>query len=138
MGKKSRRPDGHGGWYVDGLKNLKKGDKVYCSFYGERYIPTVVTRVRTVEHATIVTVEKREGMYCNHFVGYRTCNYATSDYNGVLTFRENSAEWAERALKSASERSMVIAKRADALNALRILKAWLSQPEDEYEDREVE
>ena len=135
---KGRWQDGQGKWHIESLKDLKKGDKVYCTFHGDRFVPTVVTRVRTVECATIITVEKREGIMCKRFVGYYTGSLATSDDRGVLKLHNYYAEWAEKAISEAEERSEVIAKRADALRALRVLKIWLNQPEREFQDRKVE
>ena len=139
MGRRGRWQSLSGEWNVEGLKDLRKGDKVYCTFWGNKYIPTVVTRVRTVECATIVTVENRDGLSSKRFVGYHTGRYATGDNHGVLTLNNYNAEWAEKSLEKASDNSMVIAKRADALNALRVLKVWLNQPEDEgFYNSEVE
>lgn len=133
-----RWQNSRGEWFAYGLEDLIRGDKVYCTDHGRKYIPAVVTRVKTVECATIVTIKKSEGMPCKHFVGFHDGNTALGKRGCVLTLRAFAADWAEEALEKATERSKVIAKRADALNAMRVLKAWLNQPEDEISDRMVE
>ena len=126
----ARRKRNDGSWIIDGLKDLKRGDKVYVTLWGFKYIPTIVTRVRTVECATIVTVEKRDEVRYVRFVGYHTDNKANGDHGGVLTIYDHWAETAERKLEEAASGSKTIAKRADALIALRTLKDWLNHKED--------
>lgn len=116
--------------YIGQLKDLQKGDKVYVTFYGSKYIPVKVLKVRITDCAVIVTVEKKEHTFGNRFVGYYTDSKAFSCNTGILTLSDCWAERAEKALKSASERSREIAVRAEALCALNTLKNWLFEKED--------
>lgn len=120
-----------GSWIVNCLKDLKRGDKVYVTFWGDKYIPTIVKRVRTVECATIVTVEKRDNILSTRFVGYHTDNKANSDNRGVMTIFDHWAEQAEEKLERAAKGSETIARRADALKALMTIKDWLNHKEED-------
>lgn len=133
----ARRQGSDGSWIVDGLKDLKRGDKVYVTIWGNKYIPTIVTRVRTVECATIVTVEKRDDVRYVRFVGYHTDKKAFGEHGGVMTIYNYWADVAEQKLEAAENGSETIARRADALIALRTIKEWLFHKEDNI-FREVE
>ena len=129
----ARRIANNGSLIVDGLKDLKRGDKVYITQWGYKYIPTIIKRVRTVECATIITVEKREEFSNVRFVGYHLAKTAEGDKECVLTVYNYWADRAEKLLKEAEEGSKTIAKRADALIALHTLKNWLFHKENDCE-----
>ena len=122
----------------DGLQDLKRGDKVCVTYWGGKYINTTVTRVCTVECATIVTVEKVPGVNYKRFAGYYTGRIAVADSRTILTMDTYWADMIDDNMKRAEERSAVIAKRADALAAMKTLKDWLFMKEDSIWDTDVE
>lgn len=128
-----RRQRKDGSWSVDQLKELKRGDEVYLTSWGRTYVKTIVKRVRTVECATIVTVEKREGVDSVRFVGFHTGQKAIGGgYKCVLTLDRSWAESVEEALQDADKHSQDIIKRAEALKALSTLKNWLFYKEQSW------
>ena len=134
----ARREGYNGRLIIDHLKDLKKGDTVYCSFLGNKYIPVTVTRVRTVECATIVTIAKTKDLRAKRFVGYHTDKVAMSERDYVLTIETYLGDKLWKALKSAEERTETIIAHADALKAMMTLKEWLFRKEDEILDTEAE
>ena len=107
------------------IQSLKRGDKVCITYWGGKYIKTTVTRVRTVECATIITVEKVEDIPCKRFVGYYTSRIATGADKTVLTIDTYWGDQIETWLDEAKDRSETIVNRAKALRAMMDLKNWL-------------
>ena len=134
----ARREGYNGRLIIDHLKDLKKGDTVYCSYWGGKYVPVTVTRVRTVECATIVTIAKTKNLAAKRFVGYHTDKVAMSERDYVLTIETYLGDKLQESLKRAEERTATIIARADALKAMMTLKDWLFRKEDEILDREAE
>ena len=134
----ARREMRDGSIRPDGLQDIKRGDKVCVTYWGGKYINTTVTRVRTVECATIVTVEKVPGVNYKRFVGYYTGRIAVADSRTILTMDTYWADMIDDNMKRAEERSAVIAKRADALAAMKTLKDWFFMKEDSIWDTDVE
>lgn len=134
----ARRVNWKGEVYATDLQSLKRGDKVCVTYWGGRYINTRVTRVRTVECATIITVEKVKDCPSRRFVGYYTSRIATCDSRTVLTLDTCLADAIKENLKSADDRSKTIITRAQALKAMMDLKKWLFAKECEYKDNEPE
>ena len=104
---------------------MKRGDKVCITYWGGKYIKTTVTRVRTVECATIITVEKVEDIPCKRFVGYYTNCIAMGGGKTVLTLDTYWGDEIEKTLDEAKDRSETIVNRAKALRAMMDLKDWL-------------
>ena len=107
------------------IQSLKRGDKVCITYWGGKYIKTTVTRVRTVECATIITVEKVEDIPCKRFVGYYTSRIATGANKTVLTLDTCWGDEIEKTLDEAKDRSETIVNRSKALRAMMDLKNWL-------------
>lgn len=120
------------------LQSLKRGDEVCVSYWGEKYIKTKVTRVRTVECATIITVEKIKDIRHKRFVGYYTSSIATADERTILTLDTYWGDMIEENLKSAQERSKTIITRARALKAMMDLKEWFFAKESKIYDKDPE
>lgn len=119
------------------IQSLKRGDKVCLTYWGDKYIKTTVTRVRTVECATIITVEKVEDIPCKRFVGYYTSRIATGADKTVLTIDTYWGDEIEKMLNDAIDRSKTIINRAKALRAMMDLKDWLFAKET-FADRDPE
>ena len=134
----ARRVNQKGETIVTELKDLKRGDKVCVSYWGGKYINTIVTRVRTVECATIITVKKVQDCPNSRFVGYHTSRIAVADSRTVLTLDTYWADVIEENLKSADNRSKTIITRAKALRAMMDLKTWFFAKEEEYRDQDPE
>jgi len=120
------------------LQSLKRGDEVCISYWGGKYIKTKVTRVRTVECATIITVEKVKDIRPKRFVGYYTSSIATADERIILTLDTYWGDMIETNLKSSEERSKTIITRARALKAMMDLKKWFFTEEDKFYDKDPE
>ena len=127
----ARREGYQGQLIIDHLKDLKKGDKVYVTYWGDQYVPVEVTRVRTVECATIVTIKKVNGVPTARFVGYHTKREAQGDHQCVLTIERYSATNLENSLERADKKSDKLASRANALEAMRMLRKWLLEDDAE-------
>ena len=133
-----RRTGYKGQLIIDSLRDLKRGDTVYVTYWSNKYVPVVVTRVKVVECAAIITVKKTKNMPYKRFVGYYTSKIATSGRECVLTIDTYWGDAIKESLEKAEQRSKVIIKRAEALKAMMTLKEWLFFQEDEYYDKEVE
>lgn len=133
-----RRVNQKGETIATELKDLKRGDKVCVSYWGGKYINTIVTRVRTVECATIITVEKVSGIPNRRFVGYHTDRIAMASASTILTLDTYLSDEIEKHLKSANDRSQTIITRAKALRAMMDLKEWFFAKEDNFLDIEEE
>ena len=120
------------------LQSLKRGDEVCVTYWGGKYIKTRVTRVRTVECATIVTVEPVKDCRYRRFVGYYTSRIATADERTILTIDNCWGDMIEKSLNEAGKRSETIITRARALRAMMDLKEWFFKPEEKYADRDPE
>ena len=123
---------------IDSLQDLKRGDNVCVTYWGGKYIKTRVTRVRTVECATIVTVEPVKDCRYRRFVGYYTSRIATADARTILTIDNYWGDMIEKNLNEAEKRSETIITRARALRAMMDLKEWFFKPEEKYADRDPE
>ena len=120
------------------LQSLKRGDEVCICYWGGKYIKTKVTRVRTVECATIITVEKIKDIRHKRFVGYYTSSIATADERTILTLDTYWGDMIEENLKSAQDRSKTIITRARALKAMMDLKEWFFTEENKFYDKDPE
>ena len=121
----ARRKTRDGSELPTDIQSLKRGDKVCITYWRSKYIKTTVTRVRTVECATIITVEKVEDFPCKRFVGYYTSRIATGADKTVLTIDTYWGDQIETWLDEAKDRSETIVNRAKALRAMMDLKNWL-------------
>lgn len=125
------KPDGK--IVVTTLKDLREGDTVEVSVKYGKWMPAKVTRVKTVECATIISVEKQEWMKRNKFVGYHTSKFARASTNGfvsddhILTLDSCWEEGFAEAINKADEKTEREYHAAEALNALKILRGWLNQ-----------
>ena len=133
----ARRVGHQGQLIIDELRDLKRGDTVYITYWGRKYEPTIVTRVKTVECATIITVRKCKDLEVVRFVGYYTGKIAMNSKDTVLTLEKYWGDKIKRSLESADKKSQTIIERAEALKALRTLKDWLFDREPDITD-EVE
>lgn len=123
---------------VTNLKDLKRGDEVCITYCGCKYMKTRVTRVRTVECATIITVEKVKDVPSRRYVGYHIGRIAVCDHRTILTLDTYWGDMIEESLKDAEKRSETIITRAKALKAMMDLKEWFFRQEEKFADREVE
>ena len=130
-----RRIGYQGRLVIDSLKDLNRGDKVSITSWGKRYVPAIVTRVRTYECATIINIKKIEDVRCTKFVGYYTGKIATNELRGdrtILTIDNWGIDMIESVLAEADKRTGVTVRRIEALAAIRTLKDWL------FDKREVD
>ena len=134
----ARRIGYNGQLIIDELKDLKRGDQVYITYWAGKYIPATVTRVKTVECATIITIRKIDKLECVRFVGYHTEKVAMNRKNIMLTLDKYWGDCIQETLEKADRRSEAIVDRANALIALQTLKTWLFDKDKTFEDREVE
>ena len=134
----ARRKNWNGEIVPTTLQDVKRGDKVCVTYWGGKYIVTRVTRVRTVECATIITVEKVKDCPSRRFVGYYTSRIATADERTILTLDTYWGDAIETNLKDAEKRSETIITRAKALKAMMNLKEWLFRPEEQFADKDPE
>ena len=134
----ARREMRDGSIMVTNLKDLKRGDEVCITYWGGKYIKTRVTRVRTVECATIITVEKVKDVPSRRYVGYHIGRIAVGDDRTILTLDTYWGDMIEESLKDAEKRSETIITRAKALKAMMDLKEWFFRQEEKFADREVE
>ena len=134
----ARREMRDGSIRVTNLKDLKRGDEVCITYWGGKYIKTRVTRVRTVECATIITVEKVKDVPSRRYVGYHIGRIAVGDDRTILTLDTYWGDMIEESLKDAEKRSETIITRAKALKAMMDLKEWFFRQEEKFADREVE
>lgn len=134
----SRRKATNGKVIIDELQDLRRGDEVCVSYWGGRYIKTTVTRVKTVECATIITVDKVGDIPTKRFVGYYTGKIAIGADRTILTLDTYWGTLIQEMLESADKRSEIVMTRAKALKAMIDLKTWLFTAEDEYKDRKPE
>lgn len=123
---------------IDSLRDLKRGDKVYITYWGGKYIPATVTRVKTVECATIITIKKIDKVKCTKFVGYYTESVAMNNRRTMLTINNVLGNCIEETLEEADDISTRVVKRAEALTALRTIKNWLFSKEVERTYEPVE
>ena len=133
-----RRKNWDGRIIADDLQSVKRGDEVCVTYWGGKYIKTRVTRVRTVECATIITVEKVGDLKHKRFVGYYTSRIATANERTILTLDTYWGDEIEKNLKSAEDRSETIITRAKAMRAMMDLKKWFFAEENKYPDRDPE
>ena len=134
----ARREMRDGSIRVTNLKDLKRGDEVCITYWGGKYIKTRVTRVRTVECATIITVEKVKDVPSRRYVGYHIGRIAVGDDRTILTLDTYWGDMIEESLKDAEKRSETIITRAKALKAMMDLKEWFFRQEEKFTDRDVE
>ena len=134
----ARREMRDGSIMVTNLKDLKRGDEVCITYWGGKYIKTRVTRVRTVECATIITVEKVKDVPSRRYVGYHIGRIAVGDDRTILTLDTYWGDMIEESLKDAEKRSETIITRAKALKSMMDLKEWFFRQEEKFADREVE
>ena len=134
----ARREMRDGSIRVTNLKDLKRGDEVCITYWGGKYIKTRVTRVRTVECATIITVEKVKDVPSRRYVGYHIGRIAVGDDRTILTLDTYWGDMIEESLKDAEKRSETIITRAKALKSMMDLKEWFFRQEEKFADREVE
>ena len=134
----ARREMRDGSIMVTNLKDLKRGDEVCITYWGGKYIKTRVTRVRTVECATIITVEKVKDVPSRRYVGYHIGRIAVGDDRTILTLDTYWGDMIEESLNDAEKRSETIITRAKALKAMMDLKEWFFRQEEKFADREVE
>jgi len=110
---------------VDGLKDLQKGDKVSVTCYGRRYYQATVKNVKTVDCATIVTIERHQEIDRTRFVGYYNERYAIVDKHHILSLDRAPSDFVEDSLEKASKSSDRVVSRAEALAGMEALKSWL-------------
>ena len=134
----ARRKNWDGRIVSTDLQSLKRGDEVCISYWGGKYIKTKVTRVRTVECATIITIEKVKDIRHKRFVGYYTSGIAIANERAVLTLDTYWGDMIEENLKSSQERSKTIITRARALRAMMDLKEWFFTKENKNYDKDPE
>ena len=94
--------------------------------------------MRTVECATIITVEKVGDLRHKRFVGYYTSRIATANERTILTLDTYWGDEIEKNLQSAEDRSQTIITRVKALRAMMDLKEWFFAKEEKYSDRDPE
>ena len=111
---------------IRGIKDLNKGDIVYVTTYADKIVEATVTRVRTIECATIITVKKTIFIDSTKYVGYHTDNYAKGNFYGsMLALDSYAGERLSKAWKKAEEKTHKDASRAEALYAMKVLRNWL-------------
>lgn len=123
---------------ISGIKDLKKGDIVYVTSTTDKVVEATVTRVRTFECATIVTVKKTTYIESTKYVGYHSDYYAKGNYYGsMLAIDSHVGERLRNAWMKAEENTQKDASRAEALYAMKVLRNWLrgndKKAEEEYE-----
>ena len=111
---------------VNGIKDLKRGDEVYANAWKNgQFVKVTVSRVRTVECATIVTIKKHPDIDTVRFAGYHTGETAIGDRGRILTMYTYSGERLQEAKDHANKITDKIASRNEALYALKVLRSWL-------------
>lgn len=128
----SRFQRNDGSWYIGQLKEIQRGDEVYVTSWRNKYVKTIVKRVRTVECATIITVEKREGVPAVRYAGFHTSSIAQGVDGSILTLEDDCAREMDEALREANHVARDIKTRAEALEGLMKVKKWLKYEEKSY------